>query len=69
MDNIRVFIADDHELVRYALRTLLEAESDIEVVGEAADTQSAIDGCIAAAAEGVAAGNPAAEVDGRDMAR
>ena len=48
MDNIRVFIADDHELVRYALRTLLEAESDIEVVGEAADTQSAIDGCIEA---------------------
>ena len=29
MDQISVFIADDHELVRYALRTLLEAEPDI----------------------------------------
>ena len=37
MSAIRVLIADDHELVRYALRNLLEGERDIEVVGEAAD--------------------------------
>ncbi|MDH4139165.1 MAG: response regulator transcription factor [Coriobacteriia bacterium] len=41
MDAIRVFIADDHELVRYALRTMLEAEPDIEVVGEASDGEEA----------------------------
>jgi DNA-binding NarL/FixJ family response regulator len=43
MAQIRVFIADDHELVRYGLRTLLEAEPDIDVVGEAPDGVSAID--------------------------
>lgn len=46
MEKIRVFVADDHELVRFALRTLLDGESDIEVVGEAADTRSVIAGCI-----------------------
>lgn len=43
MDAIRVFIADDHELVRYALRTLLESESDIEVVGESPDGEGAVE--------------------------
>jgi two-component system response regulator DevR len=32
---IRVFLLDDHEIVRRGLRELLEAEGDIEVVGEA----------------------------------
>jgi DNA-binding NarL/FixJ family response regulator len=32
---IRVFLLDDHEVVRRGLRDLLEAEGDIEVVGEA----------------------------------
>lgn len=39
-----MFIADDHELVRLALRTLLEAEPDIDVVGEAQDGAEAIEG-------------------------
>lgn len=43
---ISVFIADDHALVRMALRTLLEGEPDIEVVGEAATTDAAIDGAL-----------------------
>lgn len=42
----RVFIADDHELVRYALRTMLEAEGDIEIVGEACDSASAVAGAL-----------------------
>lgn len=46
MKPIRVFIADDHELVRLALKTLLEGEPDLEVVGEAADTESAVDGAV-----------------------
>ena len=33
-DAIRVFLLDDHEVVRRGLRDLLEAEDDIEVVGE-----------------------------------
>jgi two-component system, NarL family, response regulator DevR len=32
---IRVFLLDDHEVVRRGLRELLEAQGDIEVVGEA----------------------------------
>lgn len=39
---IRVLIADDQALVRAGFRKLLEAESDIEVVGEAEDGREAI---------------------------
>ncbi|MFF4529380.1 response regulator [Streptomyces sp. NPDC001407] len=38
---LRVFILDDHEVVRRGVRDLLEAEGDIEVVGEAATAQDA----------------------------
>jgi DNA-binding NarL/FixJ family response regulator len=34
---IRVLIVDDHQVVRRGLRTFLEIQDDIEVVGEAAD--------------------------------
>lgn len=44
---IRVLIADDQELVRYGLRLVLEAEDDIQVVGEASDGASAVDAAIA----------------------
>ncbi|HTT53329.1 MAG TPA: response regulator transcription factor [Streptosporangiaceae bacterium] len=37
-----VFLLDDHEVVRRGLRNLLEAEPDLEVVGEAATAQSAL---------------------------
>lgn len=40
---IRVLIADDHPLIREALRQLLQAQVDIEVVGEAADGIEALD--------------------------
>ncbi len=39
---IRCLIADDHELVRYGIRRLLEDTSDFEVVGEAADAAQAL---------------------------
>ena len=32
--SIRVFLLDDHELVREGIRSLLESDQDIEVVGE-----------------------------------
>jgi DNA-binding NarL/FixJ family response regulator len=38
---IRVLLVDDHEIVRMGLRTLLEMEDDITVVGEAADGAAA----------------------------
>jgi DNA-binding NarL/FixJ family response regulator len=39
---IRVVLADDQELVRAGFRALLDAQDDIEVVGEAADGAQAI---------------------------
>jgi len=40
---IRVLIADDHGIVRQGTRSLLEKESDIQVVGEAADGRTAVE--------------------------
>jgi two-component system response regulator NreC len=37
MPSIRVLIADDHAVLRAGLRMLIEAQSDMQVVGEAAD--------------------------------
>jgi DNA-binding NarL/FixJ family response regulator len=39
---IKVFLLDDHEIVRRGLRNLLAAEDDIEVVGEAETAASAL---------------------------
>lgn len=41
-DNLTVLIADDHPLVREALRQALDGEADMEVVGEAADGEEAV---------------------------
>jgi DNA-binding NarL/FixJ family response regulator len=39
---IRVFLLDDHEIVRRGVKDLLEAEPDITVVGEAGTAESAL---------------------------
>jgi DNA-binding NarL/FixJ family response regulator len=41
MDKLRILLADDHAVVREGLRALFEAQPDFEVVGEAADGESA----------------------------
>jgi two-component system response regulator NreC len=41
-DKIRVLIADDHTIVRSGVRLLLQAEPDIEVVGEALSGDEAV---------------------------
>jgi DNA-binding NarL/FixJ family response regulator len=41
-DPVRVFLLDDHEIVREGLRALLESQSDFEVVGEAATAEEAL---------------------------
>jgi two-component system response regulator DevR len=41
-DKIRVFLLDDHEVVRRGLKELLEQDGDIEVVGESGLAQEAI---------------------------
>jgi DNA-binding NarL/FixJ family response regulator len=42
MAKIRVLLTDDHTLFRQGLRTLLAAEPDIEIVGEASNASEAI---------------------------
>ncbi len=39
----RVLLADDHGLVRQGFRMILAAESDMEIVGEAADGREAVE--------------------------
>jgi len=39
---IKVFICDDHDILRKGLRSLLETATDIEVIGEASDGETAI---------------------------
>ena len=39
---ITVFLLDDHEIVRRGVRDLLEAEPDIQVIGEAGTAQFAL---------------------------
>ena len=43
MPELRILIADDHELIRRGVRTLLEAEPGWNVVAEASDGQEALE--------------------------
>jgi DNA-binding NarL/FixJ family response regulator len=51
---VRVFVVDDHAVVRRGLRGYMETVDDMEVVGEAAEGQDALEGIAAL----VAAGRP-----------
>ena len=42
MARVRILIVEDHPIYRHAMRTSLEREPDLVVVGEAADGQAAI---------------------------
>lgn len=44
---IRIFIADDHTLVRSGVQALLETVDDLIVIGEAADGRQAVDAVLA----------------------
>jgi YesN/AraC family two-component response regulator len=44
---ISVLLVDDHSLIRMGFRLVLDGESDIEVVGEAADGAAAVAMCSA----------------------
>lgn len=43
MSAIRIVLADDHRVLRSGLKALLEADGDLEVVGEAANGESCVD--------------------------
>ena len=42
MTSIRILLADDHTVVRDGLRAMLERESDMTVVAEAADGRESV---------------------------
>ena len=41
MDKLRVFLADDHMVVRMGLKTLIDAQPDMQVIGEADNGRAA----------------------------
>jgi DNA-binding NarL/FixJ family response regulator len=43
MNKIRVLLAEDHTIVRKGLRSLLDGETGIEVIGEAGDGREAVE--------------------------
>ncbi len=43
MAKIRILLADDHTLFRQGMKTLISAEADMEVLGEASNGGDAID--------------------------
>jgi two-component system, NarL family, response regulator NreC len=49
---LRVFLADDHAVLRSGLRLLINAQPDLQVVGEAGDGQAAVDQVTALAKQG-----------------
>ena len=46
--SVRVFVVDDHPLVRQALRDAIRQETGLEVCGEADDREEALKGIAAA---------------------
>ncbi len=42
MDAIRIFLVDDHQVVREGLRRMLELEADFQVVGEATEAKEVL---------------------------
>jgi DNA-binding NarL/FixJ family response regulator len=52
MERIRVFLVDDHAVVRRGMRAFLDLVDDVEVVGDAVDGKAALDELAVLAARG-----------------
>jgi DNA-binding NarL/FixJ family response regulator len=42
-ERVRILLVDDHALIRVGMRSILEREDDLDIVGEADDPRSALD--------------------------
>jgi two-component system response regulator NreC len=69
MKKIRVYIADDHSVVRVGLRTLLESEPDMVVVGQAGNGAEAVAGVQQCRPEVVVMDLSMPEMDGLEATR
>ncbi len=69
METTRIFLIDDHEVVRDGLQRMLELEEDIEVVGEAGDAQAALSGVELLSPEIVLMDIKMADTDGIQLTR
>ena len=43
MNKLKIFLADDHHVVRAGLKALIDNQPDMQVIGEAGDGRSALD--------------------------
>jgi DNA-binding NarL/FixJ family response regulator/class 3 adenylate cyclase len=66
---VRILIVDDQALVRAGFRMILEAEEDIEVVGEAADGRAAVEAATSLSPDVVLMDVRMPEVDGIEATR
>ena len=66
---VRIVLADDHRMLREALRLLLSAERDIEVVGEAGCGREAVDLVLRLAPRILVLDNGLPDMTGFDVAR
>lgn len=69
VERIRLLIADDHPIFRQGIRGILEAEMDLEVVGEASDGKQAIALARAVAPDVVLLDVNMPNIDGLEVAR
>ena len=69
MSAIRVLIADDHAVVRQGLRTFLDLQEDVVVVGEAGDGREALDAARATRPDVVLMDVVMPELDGVEATR
>jgi DNA-binding NarL/FixJ family response regulator len=69
MKTIRVYLVDDERLVREGLRMRLNMERDLAVVGDAADSASAMIGLVEARPDVVVMDVELPEIDGATRAR
>jgi len=66
---IRILIADDHDLMRMGLRSLIEAQPDLDVCGEAVNGEDALEKVMSLRPDIIVLDVSMPGIDGREVAR